>query len=291
MARNLRFVIVPKVGHPWFDEVHAGARTQAGILERELDIRVTIEYFPPSAADAAEQGAVLDRVMASRPDGIAVDPVDAVAHMPAIRNIRHHGIPLILFDSPSPEPGITSVGNDFALQGRIAAERLVELLGRRGKVAIMRGYPTAPNHATRYDAQMDVLARHPGIRVVEGGTDNDDIETARRAALAVLAAHPDLAGYLCCDASGPIGIAAAVRETGKIGQVRVVGMDGIKPILEAIHEGVIDASSATRPRLQGAMSILMLWQASLGVPLPRAIDTGIDVITRQNVDRFLGEIS
>lgn len=291
MARDLRFIIVPKVGHPWFDEVHAGARTQAGVLERELGIQVTIEYLPPSAADAAEQGAILERAMTSQPDGIAVDPVDAVARMPAIRNIRDHGIPLILFDSPSPEPGISSVGNDFALQGRIAAERLVELLGGHGKVAIMRGYPTAPNHATRYDAQMAVLAQHPGIRVVDGGTDNDDIEIARQQALAVLAAHPDLGGYLCCDASGPVGIAAAVREAGKIGQVRVVGMDGIKPILAAIHEGVIDASSATMPRMQGAMSILMLWQASLGVPLPRAIDTGIDVITRENVDRYLREIS
>ena len=71
----------------------------------------------------------------------------------------------------------------------------------------------------------------------------------------------------------------------------LVGMDGIKPILAAIHEGVIDASSATMPRMQGAMSILMLWQASLGVALPRSIDTGIDVITRENVDRYLREIS
>jgi ribose transport system substrate-binding protein len=37
------------------------------------------------------------------------------------------------------------------------------------------------------------------------------------------------------------------------------------------------------------MSILMLWQASLGVQLPQAIDTGIDVITRENVDRFLAD--
>jgi ribose transport system substrate-binding protein len=48
-------------------------------------------------------------------------------------------------------------------------------------------------------------------------------------------------------------------------------MDGIKPILEAIKAGVIDASSATIPKMQGSMSILMLWQASLGVPIPQSI--------------------
>jgi ribose transport system substrate-binding protein len=105
----------------------------------------------------------------------------------------------------------------------------------------------------------------------------------------VLASNPDLDGYLCCDAAGPIGIAEAIRQAGRVGRVKVVGMDGIKPILEAIRDGVIEASSSTKPRVQGSMSILMLWQAGLGVRLPRAIDTGIDVITRDNVGDFLAE--
>jgi ribose transport system substrate-binding protein len=39
--------------------------------------------------------------------------------------------------------------------------------------------------------------------------------------------------------------------------------------------------------MQGSMSILMLWQASLGVPIPQRLDTGIDLITPANVDSFL----
>jgi ribose transport system substrate-binding protein len=94
---------------------------------------------------------------------------------------------------------------------------------------------------------------------------------------------------LCCDASGPIGIANAIKAAGKAGEIKVVGMDGIKPILDAIKEGVIESSSATIPRVQGSMSVLMLWQATLGVRLPQAIDTGIDVITQQNVDLYLAD--
>jgi len=66
-------------------------------------------------------------------------------------------------------------------------------------------------------------------------------------------------------------------------------MDGIKPILEAITAGVIDASSATIPKMQGSMSILMPWQASLGVPIPQSIDTGIEVITQENVHAYLAD--
>ncbi len=290
MKKNFRFVVIPKVSHPWFDEVVQGARTQAELLGKRLGAEIVVDYQAPQAASAAEQNGVLAKAASTRPDGIALDPVEPTGRMPAIKNVRDAGIPLLLFDSPSPEPGIPSVGNDFARQGTIAAERLVELLGGRGKVAVMRGVPTAPNHAERYEAQLSVLRRHPGITTVDGGTDNDDIETARQQAARVLASNPDLGGYLCCDAAGPIGIAAAIRQSRRTGTLKVVGMDGIRAILEAIREGVIDASSATRPRMQGSMAILMLWQAAQGVPIPQAIDTGIDVITRENVTAFLAEL-
>jgi ribose transport system substrate-binding protein len=119
--------------------------------------------------------------------------------------------------------------------------------------------------------------------------DNDDIGTARQQASTVLESHRDLKGYLCCDASGPVGIATAIKQAGKAGEVKVVSMDRIKPILEAIKEGLIESFSATIPKMQGSMSVLMLWQASLGVQMLQAIDTGIDVITQENVDRYLAD--
>jgi ribose transport system substrate-binding protein len=285
--RNLRFVIVPKCAHPWADEVHRGATAQASLLSEQLGIDVVVDYMAPSCAGVDEQNSVLESAAATHPDGIAVDPVAALDDLTSIRKMQRRGVPIVLFDSPSPEPGMTSVGNDFAQQGTIAAERLVSLIGGRGKVAVMRGFPSAPNHRERYEAQLAVLKRHPGISVVEGGTDNDDIETAEREASAVLAANPDLRGYLCCDAAGPIGIAAAVRGAGKVGAVSVVGMDGIRPILEAVKAGILESSASTIPAMQGSMSILMLWQTSLGVPIPQRVDTGIDLITPENVDSFL----
>jgi ribose transport system substrate-binding protein len=285
--RNLRFVIVPKCAHPWADEVHKGADAQASLLGEQLGIDVVVDYMAPSHAGVEEQNLALERAAATQPDGIAVDPVAALDVLTSIREMRRRGVPIILFDSPSPEPGMTSVGNDFAQQGTIAAERLVGLIGGRGKVAVMQGFPSAPNHRERYEAQLAVLKRHPGISIVAGGSDNDDIETAEREAAAVLSAIPDLRGYLCCDAAGPIGIAAAISKAGRIGDVTVVGIDGIRPILAAVKAGILESSAATMPAMQGSMSILMLWQASLGVPIPQRVDTGIDLITQGNVDSFL----
>lgn len=288
---NLHFVIIPKCAHPWADEVLKGATTQAGLLGQQLGIGVAVDLLAPPVASLAEQNSALQRAAAMPADGIAVDPVAPLADMPSIREVQRRGTPIVLFDSPSPEAGLPSIGNDFTQQGTIAAERLVGLIDGRGKVAIMQGFPSAPNHRERYEAQLAVLRKHPGISIVDGGSDNDDIGTAERCAAAVLGANADLRGYLCCDAAGPIGIAAAVRKAGKAGEVVVVGMDGIRPILEAVKEGILESSVATIPAMQGSMSVLMLWQASLGMPIPQRIDTGIDVITQENVDSFLAAAS
>jgi len=292
MAKALRFIIVPKVAnHPWFNEIHKGAQAQANLLSREIGIEILVESMAATICDVAEQNTILDQILRLKPTGIAVDPVDAVSHITAINRIRAAGIPVVLFDSPSKDNSIASIGNNFAEQGEIAAERLAKLIGYTGKVAVMQGFPLAPNHKARYEAQLSALSKYPEIRVVDGGVDNDDIKTAHEQCTMILKLHPDLRGYLCCDASGPIGIASAIKQAGKIKEITVVSMDGIKPILDAIKEGIIDSSSSTKPRMQGSMSILLLWQASLGMQIPQAIDTGIDIITQDNVDQYLSGLT
>lgn len=282
-----RFVVVPKVAHPWYDEVRDGAEYQARLLSEQSGAAIEVDFVCPPTVGVTEQNATLEGLVLNPPSGLAIDPVDSVDHLPALSSLQAAGTRIVLFDAPSSAPGMTSIGNCFSEQGAIAAERLAQLLGYSGKVALMHGCPTAPNHQERHAAQLSVLARYPGITVVDGGTDNDSIETARSEAASVLAEHEDLSGYLCCDASGPIGIAEALRESGRVGRVKVVSMDGIRPILEAVKAGVIEASAATMPHMQGSMAVLMLWQATLGVPLPKTVDTGIDLITRDNVDAFL----
>lgn len=284
---DLTFVIVPKVVHPWFDEVNKGAQKQAEILSEQLGVKVTIDYRAPQSADVAEQNTVLEQAAATRPDGIALDPLDYEGNKAVIEEIQNQGIPVILFDAPAPEgSGLTSVGNDFAEQARIAADKLAELIGYKGKVAVMQGVPTAPNHAERYQAHLDTLSKYPDIEVIEGGIDNDSIEQAQAQAAAVMAANPDLAGYLNCDATAP-GIASAIEEAGKVGQVTFVSMDNLIEILKYVESGTITATSSTIPQMQGSMSVLMMWQASLGVEIPAVVDTGIAYIDSSNVKEWI----
>ncbi len=290
-AKDMTFVIVPKCVHAWFDEVNKGAVKQAEFLSSQLGAKVSIDYRAPSAADVAEQNSVLEQAAATHPDGIALDPVDYEGSKSVIEEIQAQGIPVILFDAPSPEgSGLTSVGNDFTEQAQIAANWLAGLIGEKGKVAVMQGFPSAPNHAERYQAHLDALAQYPNIEVVDGGIDNDNVETAQSQAAAVLAANPDLVGYLNCDACGA-GVAAAIEEAGKAGQVKFVAMDNLIEILDYVKSGTITATSSTLPQMQGSYAVLMMYEAANGQEIPQKVDTGIGVIDENNIDEWIEIVS
>ncbi len=290
-AEDMTFVLIPKTVHAWFDEVNKGAQKEADLLSEQLGVEVTIDYRAPESAEVSEQNSVLEQAAATEPTAILIDPVDYDGSAAIIEEIQERGIPVILFDSPSPDgSGLTSVGNDFAEQAEIAVEMLIEEMGTSGKVAVMQGAPTAPNHAERYQAHLDALAEYPDIEVIDGGIDNDNVETAQSQAAAVLAANPDLTGYLNCDACGS-GIAAAIEERGMEDQVTFVAMDNLIEILEYVKTGTITATSSTLPQEQGIYAVLMAYQAAQGMDLPAMVDTGIGRITQDNVDEWIEIVS
>ena len=75
--------------------------------------------------------------------------------------------------------------------------------------------PTAPNHRIRAETYREVFKKYPKMKLVAEGIDNDDIETAQKEAAAIMSAHPNLKGWVACDAAGPIGIGIAIKEANK----------------------------------------------------------------------------
>ena len=95
-AKDMTFVIVPKCVHAWFDEVNKGAVIQANALSEQLGVAVKIDYRAPGSADVVAQNAVLEQAAATKPDGIALDPVDYDGSKAVIEEIQARGIPVVL---------------------------------------------------------------------------------------------------------------------------------------------------------------------------------------------------
>ena len=274
----LRFVLIPKVSHPWYDVVRQGAETAGRMIQQQSGRSVLIDYQPPTSAQVSQQAQLLEAAIGAKADGITIDLLDGEALRPLLQKARSAGIALTVFDSEAPaDLAITSIGNDFCRQAQIASQRLVELLGGKGQVAIMHGVPTAPNHAIRVACHQQVFAKYPGIQVVATPADDDNIETAQRQALSTMKQFPALRGWVVADAGGAIGVARALQALGKQGTVKVVGLDDLPELLQQIRGGVVDSTAATRPTAQGYWSVLSLWQQRLGAPVIERVDTGISV--------------
>ncbi len=280
-----RFVIVSKVVHPWFDLVHEGAKDALEYLKQITGIEMNVEYSAPQKATVVEQNQILRGLITSQPDGIAIDLLDSEANRPVLQELEDRGVRVVVFDSLPPEGmTFTSIGNDFCRQAELASERLVQILDGRGKVAIMQGVPTAPNHRIRYECHKAVFKKYPGIELVAKGTDNDNIDQAQRQATAIMEEHRDLDGWVACDAAGPIGIGRAIKQAGLVGRVKLVGIDNLPEMLKLIKDGVADSSSSTRPQMQGFYSMMMLHDAANGIVTPKMVDTGILFITSDDLE-------
>lgn len=288
MAKDYTFVIVPKVVNPWFDLVNKGAKDAAKYLEKTTGDKIKIEYKAPQQANVVQQNQILEQSIATGADGIAVDLLNPEANAPVLQDAQSRDVHLVAFDSEPPKSmTMTAIGNDYCEQGRIAANRLVELLDGKGKVALMKGVPTAPNHRIRNECEKKVFAQHKGIEIVAEGIDNDDIQTGQQQAAAIMQAHPDIDGWVAADAAGPIGIGQAIQEANLKGKVKLVGMDNLPDMVNLVKDGVADSTASTRPNMQGFYAVLTLYEKAHGIRTPKDINTGILFITP---DKLKGEL-
>ena len=118
-----------------------------------------------------------------------------------------------------------------------------------------------------------------------------------RRLLSLLQKFPDLAGIACVEAAGGAGAATAVKEAGKVGEVKIISMDRGEDVLADIENGVITASVAQQTALMPYYAIQILMNinnsnvaittdnAAAGVSgVPASNDTGVIIINADNVE-------
>ncbi len=264
LKNQYRFVMITKVVHPWFDSVYVGADLAAKYLTKLTGKRVTVELRAPANADVVIQNEMIEKAIATRPDGIFIDLLDPASNLKILTEAKKRGIQVLLFDCEY--PGWPSLGTNFSAQGAEIAEELAKDLGYKGKVALSIGVPTAANHHARHMAAKAVIEKYPNMKLVAEVVDNDSIEEAAKQAAAVLTAHPDLAGFIGLNAAAPIGIGIAIKEAGKVGKIKFIGMDALPEMIEQVKEGVADRAITLPVKQIGFWSVMSLFTAVTGQP-------------------------
>ena len=282
--KTLKFVFIPKVVHPWYDVVRQGVdKAVAEFKERGVDIEVKWDAIPE-----AEITAHMNRIetnIAARPDGLAISCLDPATNTQLINDAVNAGLNVITFDTDAPESLRTLyVGhNKDAQDGYDLGIFLAEKIGKKGKVGILSGTLTAPNHVGRVQGFKDAIAQFPDIEVVFERPDNDDLQKAVDLTESALQANPDLAGIFCCNASNPIGAARAIVNAGKVGDVHIVGMDDMPETLQFIQDGVIDAVKIQRQWEIGYWGVYYMVAMYQGHTVPAEHATGSRLLTKEDL--------
>jgi ABC-type sugar transport system ATPase subunit/ABC-type sugar transport system substrate-binding protein len=282
VTKKLTFVYIPKLAHPWYDEVRGGI--EYGIQEvKKEGIEVEYLWDAPSQADVDEESRKIEYAISRQPDGLCVAALDPARNVRLLDQALEAKINVLTFNAFA-GPKYPFVGrHDDVADGYDLAKYLAEKMGGAGNVAILSGSPTAPEHVGRVEGFKKALAEYRDIKIVFEEPDNDDLGQAVSLAENALQAHPDLNGFLCCNASNPIGAARAVKNAGKAGKILIAGMDNLPETLEFVKEGVILVTKVQRQWDIGYWTLRYLVAMNKGQTIPRDHDTGASMVTAETL--------
>ena len=241
----------------------------------------------PANFDPVQQTPVLQAVIQKKPDAILLDPTDAKAMVAPIQQAKNAGIPLMTsgnsVDSPVP---FTFISANQEEGGRLAAEKLMELLPDGGKVVVVGAKPgaTATDQRQAGFEKAIEAAGYYELLPTQIATNNDPTQAASLLA-ASLQAHKDLAGVFAVNVNTAKGVINQLRLSKKGGKVKAVAFDAAPAEVQAIKEGLLQGAVSQNPRKIGELAVDNMQRYLDGKrDIPKEQPQTPFVIDEQNVD-------
>jgi rhamnose transport system substrate-binding protein len=216
-------MVIKSTTNPYYNATLAGAQMAA------KELGGSVENFGPTQSSATAQVDIINNLADRHIPAIAVAPSDPDAVAPAMKRAQKLGSKVITFDADSAwdaRPFHVNMATTDSV-GRFGAKRLAEVLGDKGKVAIVSAQATAANQNAWIKAFRDELKKpeHSGIEVVDEVYGNDNEQQAFDATVALTTKYPDLAGIYAPTCPGLPAVARALESVGKgMGKVKLAGM-------------------------------------------------------------------
>ncbi|WP_189412969.1 ABC transporter substrate-binding protein [Neogemmobacter tilapiae] len=266
--------------HQFWQAVKAGADKAAA----ELGVEVTFEG-PDTEAQVDRQIDMLSAALAKKPAAIGFAALDSQAAIPLLKQAQEAGIPVIAFDSgvDSDIPAATASTDNLAAAA-LAADKMAELIGGAGKVALVVHDQTSRTGIDRRDGFVNqIAAKYPDIEIVDIQYGAGDQLQSTEIAKAILTAHPDLKGMFGANEGSAIGVLNAKKESGRSDLI-VIGYDSGAAQKAAIIEGSMNGAITQNPVGIGYETVKAAVAASKGEAVEKNIDTGFFYYDKTNID-------
>jgi rhamnose transport system substrate-binding protein len=261
---RISVAFVPKLqGIPYFEAMNTGGQRAA----QELGIDWI--YRGGATADPGAQTEIVNSLIQQRVDVLVVAPNDPDSMAPVLQEARDAGIRVMTSDTDAPNSVREAFVNQATAEGIGTAltDSLLEAMGGQGKYAIVSCGQTAANLNSWIEVQRRVTAeKYPNAEIVDVVYAGEDEAQSVSMAKDLMNAHPDLTGLVGeCTASAP-GVAKAVTEAGRIGQVFSVGLGTPQSMKQYLENGSSSAAILWDVEQLGYLTAWAGQQLAAGTP-------------------------
>jgi ribose transport system substrate-binding protein len=267
--------------HQFWQAVRAGAEKAA----TELNATITYEG-PESESQVDKQMEMLQAALDKKPQALCFAALDSKAAVPLLEKAKAANIPVIGFDSgvDSDIPVTTAATDNLAAAGA-AADKMAELIGDAGEVAVIVHDQTSRTGIDRRDGFVNRMKeKHPNINIVDIQDGAGDQLKSTDLAKTIIQAHPNLKGFFGANEGSIIGVLNGVKESGMEGKITVIGYDSGKQQIDAIKAGTEAGAITQDPIGIGYKCVESALKAIKGETLPKTIDTGYHYYDKSNID-------
>ena len=255
--------------HQFWQAVKSGA-DQAG---KDLNVKVTFEG-PETEAMVDKQIDMLSAAMAKKPAAVGFAALDSKAAIPLLKKAQAAKIPVIAFDSGvDSDIPLTTTTTDNVAASALAADKMAELIGKAGEVAVVVHDQTSRTGIDRRDGFLNRMkSTYPNIKIVSVQYGAGDQLKSTEITKAILQANPNVKGIFGANEGSAIGVLNAAKEMKR--KIVIIGYDSGKQQKAAVADGSMAGAITQNPVGMGYKTVEAAVKALKGEKLPKIIDTG-----------------
>lgn len=238
-GKKSTIALMPKSkGNAYFISCKQGADKAA----KELGVELLFDG--PTDPDPAKQNEIVENWITIGVDAIAVACENREGISTALRKARSKGIKVITYDADAQPDAREFFVNQATPQGigYTLMDEAARLCNSEGEFAIITASLTAAN---MIEWQKYIEARradkYPNMKMIALRPCDDLKDKAQSEATALLSANPNLKCIMAICSPAVPGAAEAVKQAGKTGKVKVLGLGLPNENKRYVHESVTDS--------------------------------------------------
>jgi ribose transport system substrate-binding protein len=286
--KKLTIAVIPKgTSHEFWKSIHAGSLKAAKELSAQGTEIEVIWKGPLREDDREQQVQVVEGFSSQGVNGIVLAPLDNRALVRPVEEAKRAGVPTVIIDSALASDDIISfVATDNRKGGKLAADRMGELLNGKGKVLMLRYQEGSASTQDREDGFVEELkAKYPAMELISSdqyaGATRD---MAKRASENLLNRFGDeVQGIFTPNESTTAGMLLALQDISKAGKVTFIGFDTSETFYQAMRDKQLHGIVVQNPFNMGYQGVRTMVDFLLKKGVEKRIDTGVTMVTPENL--------